>query len=586
MASPVSLLRNKLAELGVQAYFLPHNDAHSNEYLSTHDMRMPFLSGFKGSNGLMLVTQENAMLWTDGRYWLAAEKELLPGWTLMKITEGVPRYFEWVVQNMAKGSNIGFDPLILTAESIKLRKEYFEKNGFNFLGIDCNPVNDIWTERPPLCKDPVIRHEDSYAGKTCQEKLQNVINKMQEKYLFTNALDEIAWLLNLRGFDIAFNPVFFSYLLIEKAEPSKIHLFIDKEKLVNVNEYLASCNVTVYNYSEISEFLSGIQEKIIVDTSKCNFFLYQKIANPVSGSSPISDLKAIKDNREIQGFRDCHIRDGLALCKYFAWLEKELETGQKWTEYTGAKVLEDFRRKGDLNMGLSFETISSVGANAAIIHYKPEEETASEIVKEKIYLLDSGGHYLDGTTDTTRTVHFGEPSDWEKECYTRVLLGNLDLERMVWPDTWDISGAELDIMARRRLWQIGLEYNHGTGHGVGYFLNVHEGPQGISRARKTVLKEGMDVSDEPGYYETGAFGIRIENILFVQKHQLYLDSLFFENVTMVPYAIELIKTQLLDESDKKYINAYHEKVQKTLLPLLENDQLTMSWLIKKTAPIN
>ena len=505
----------------------------------------------------------------------------------MKLSEGVPRYYEWVVQNLAPGSVIGFDPTILTAESIKLRKDYFEKKGFTFLSLDSNPVNEIWTERPQLCRDPVIRHEDQYAGKTCGEKLESVLGLMQEKYLFTGALDEIAWLLNLRGNDIAFNPVFFSYLVIEKSEPAKMHLFINPEKLVNVEEYLSSCNVQVHGYEEISGFLAGIEVGILVDASKCNYLLYQKISNPISSPGIISELKSIKNPREIQGFRDSHVRDAVAVCKYFSWLEKEVQEGRSWTEYTAATVLEDLRRAEDLNMGLSFGTISSVGANAAIIHYKPEEATAAEISSKEVYLLDSGGHYLDGTIDTTRTVHFGQANSREKECYTRVLLGNLDLERMVWPNTWEITGADLDIMARRRLWQVGLDYNHGTGHGVGYFLNVHEGPQGISRGRKTVLAEGMNVTDEPGYYEAGAFGIRIENVLFVQKHELFEGSLKFENVTMVPYERELIATELLSNSDKKFINEYHQKVWNAVSPILEqrNERVALAWLERKVAPI-
>ena len=583
----MSLLRLKLFNLGVQAYFLPHNDSHSNEYLSSHDMRMPFLSGFHGSNGHLLVTQDQAFLWADGRYWLAAEKELFPGWTLMKLTEGVPHYYEWAVENLAKGSIIGFDPMILTADNTKLRKDYFEKKGFTFLGLDSNPVNDIWTDRPQLCKDPIIRHEDKYAGKTCIEKLESVLSKMQEKYLFTSALDEIAWLLNLRGNDIAFNPVFFSYLVIEKSDPAKIHLFINPEKLVSLSDYLTSCNVQLHPYEEISRYLAGIEEGVLVDESKCNYFLYQQISKPISSAGIISELKSIKNPREIQGFRESHVRDAVAVCKYLAWLEKEVQEGRSLTEFTAATVLEDLRRAEDLNMGLSFATISSVGANAAIIHYKAEEATAAEISVDKVYLLDSGGHYLDGTTDTTRTVHFGKASDREKECYTRVLLGNLDLERMVWPETWNISGADLDIMARRRLWQVGLNYNHGTGHGVGYFLNVHEGPQGISRARKTVLKEGMNVTDEPGYYEAGAFGIRIENVLFVQKHEVFEGSLTFENVTMVPYERELMDIEMLSASEKKFINEYHQKVWNTISPILEsrNERVTLAWLERKVAPI-
>ena len=312
---------------------------------------------------------------------------------------------------MEKGSIIGYDPSIVAADSVKLRKDYFEKRGYQFLGLDTNPVNDIWTDRPSLSDDPVFRHEDVYTGQTFSEKLAAVIEKMQENILFTNALDEIAWLLNLRGNDIEFNPVFFSFLAIEKGDPATVRLFIKNNKLTAVAEYLESINVKVHDYNEINQYLAGIEEKVITDSSKASYAHYRIIKNPVTGGSIISDLKSIKNPREIQGFRDSHIRDGVAVCKYFAFLEKELQEGKKWTEYSAAKVLEEFRKQGALYMGLSFGSISSVGANAAIIHYKPEESTAAEIVTDKIYLLDSGGHYLDGTIDTTRTVHFGTPSD-------------------------------------------------------------------------------------------------------------------------------------------------------------------------------
>lgn len=588
MSSPVSLLRHKLRDLGVQAFFLPHNDPHNNEYLASHDMRMPFLSGFHGSNGHILVTDDMAFLWTDGRYWLAAEKQLFPEWTMMKLTEGVPKYFEWVEKNMAEGSIIGYDPMIITADSLRIRKEYFEKKGFVFKGLDYNPVNEIWVDRPPLCPDPIFRHEDQYAGKTMKEKLDEVASNFKEKYLLTNALDEIAWLLNLRGNDIDFNPVFFSYLVIEKTDSGITpHFFIKKNKIVNVAEYLETNGVIVHDYEEIFAYAQSLADEVRVDGSKCSAALYEKIVKPINKSSIISELKAIKNPREIQGFRDSHMRDGLALCKYFAWLENELKIGNVWTEYTASDVLTNFRKQVSLNMGLSFGTISSVGANAAIIHYKPEKDTASNISNESIYLLDSGGHYLDGTIDTTRTVHFGTPTDWEKECYTRVLLGNFDLERMIWPNSWSISGAELDIMARRRLWEVGLEYNHGTGHGVGYYLNVHEGPQGISRGRKAELKVGMNVTNEPGYYEAGNFGIRIENVMFVQNHVSMEGSYYFENVTMVPYEINLIKNDLLVDSDKVFINKYHEKILNAFKPILEEqgDALTLAWLERKTSPI-
>ena len=585
MSSPVTALRNLLRELGIQAYFLPHNDSHSNEYLSTADFRMSFLSGFTGSSGHILVTADHALLYTDGRYWLQAEEQLFPEFKLMKLTEGVPRYFDWAVNNLSEGSVIAYDSNLVAPESVQLRKDYFSKRNFVFRGLDRNPVNEVWTDRPDYSDAEVFRHDDQYAGKSAKQKIAELIEKMTENFLFSNALDEIAWLLNLRGSDIDFNPVFFSFLVVEKKQEPKVHLFVREEKVRSLREYFDEIGVLLHGYHEVADFLSGIEDNVLVDGSKCNEALYLKIKNPKPVKVSISDLKSIKNPREVQGFRDSHVRDGAAVCRYFAWLEQETSSNPGvWDEHSAAEQLKKFRLEDPLSQGLSFATISSVGSNAAIIHYKPKETGSKLISNNEIYLLDSGGHYLDGTIDTTRTVHFGSPSEEEKEAYTRVLLGNLDLERVVWPSDADISGAELDILARRRLWQKGMDYAHGTGHGVGYFLNVHEGPQGISRGRKTVLKPGMNVTNEPGYYKAGSFGIRIENVMFVQEKVGLEASLCFENVTMVPYDRNLIDRELLSQQDLRFLNEYHEKVWNALRPLLEErgDERTLQWLKKNT----
>eukprot|EP00358_Blepharisma_japonicum_P006562 CAMPEP_0202940690 /NCGR_PEP_ID=MMETSP1395-20130829/821_1 /ASSEMBLY_ACC=CAM_ASM_000871 /TAXON_ID=5961 /ORGANISM="Blepharisma japonicum, Strain Stock R1072" /LENGTH=580 /DNA_ID=CAMNT_0049635313 /DNA_START=41 /DNA_END=1783 /DNA_ORIENTATION=+ len=579
-----------MIELGLNAYFLPHSDPHRNEYLSDHDKRIGFITGFKGSNAHTLITQEQALLWTDGRYWQEAEKELYEGWNLMKITSGVPTYYEWCIQNLPKDSIIGYDPSIVTADAAINRTKYFVDKGYQFLPIERNIVNEIWENRPELSQEPIIIFDEKYAGESFTKKIKRVAEEMGDKnfYLVT-ALDEIAWTLNLRGKDVEYNPVFFSYLILEKrGEENKIHLFVNEGKVANIREYLEGNRIQIYPYESASSFLSAIEESVIVDSTSCNYQLFKSIKNPEKKESIITNLKAIKNSTEIQGFRNSHIRDGVAVCKYLAWLGKELEDGHIHNEYEAALKLNQYRSEEDLNMGLSFANISCSGPNASFIHYHPEPDNSSEIKKDQIYLLDSGGQYLDGTIDTTRTVHYGNPTDWEKECYTRVLLGNLDLERVVWPyGTWGISGADLDILARRRLWKKGLDFQHGTGHGVGHYLNVHEGPQGISRARKIQLEEGMNVTNEPGYYEKGNFGIRIENVMFVAKHPTIENFLCFENVTRVPYDKNLILLSMLNDEDKAYINAYHQIVYDTLSPILRsrNDDFTLNWLEKATSPI-
>ena len=576
--SLLTRVRNQMQQQGVSAFFLPHSDPHHNEYLSAHDMRMPFISGFSGSAGYMVITHEKALLWTDSRYWLQAENELYPGWELMKITQDPP-YYEWVIENLPTNSVVGFDSSIVPAKSAKVRTEYFEKKGYTFKPVS-NFVDQVWEERPLLSTEKVFVHELEYSGLSVEEKLGQVSEKMGEcRYLLVTALDEIAWVLNLRGNDVDYNPVFFAYLVVEKTNDQVIpHLFINQEKIDSVREHLASAKIR--EYSQITEFLSAIEEKVSVNPNSCNLSLYNCIKNPFEQEDDITHIKACKSQREIQGFKDSHIRDGLAICRYFSWLKNELLQNNSWNEYSGAQVLKDFRLASPVCKGPSFETISSVGPNAAVIHYRPDPETSSEITTKEIYLLDSGGHYLDGTTDTTRTVHFGEPTSFEKECYTRVLLGNLDLERMVWPK--GMTGADLDVVARRRLWEKCLSYGHGTGHGVGYFLNVHEGPHGISRGRTLPLKEGMVTSNEPGYYEPHNFGIRIENMMYVapKNEKFYC----FENLTMVPYDKNLIDKTLLSQADLDYINEYHRKVHATLSPLIE-DQVTQNWLDEATSPL-
>lgn len=538
----------------------------------------------------MLVTQEAALLWTDGRYFLQAERELGPDWRQMKLISGVQRYNEWILANMKPGSKVGFDPFLMTAQTVKARKEEFASKSIRFVPLERNLVNEIWVDRPPMSSSPVVRLPDSYAGQTLQEKVSELTPVLQAKgalNLFVSRLDEIAWLLNLRGADIEFNPVFFAYLLVDVTlGAAKLTLFIDEGKTKALSDYFHANNIEIRPYSDAFSFLSTLSGPVLV-SEDLNFGLYTQLTSPIPHSDGISKLKSIKSAREVQGMKDCHVRDGRAVCRFLAWLEQELQGGRSdLDEWTAAQVLEGFRGQEDGFRGLSFETISAVGANAAVIHYKPKQDSAALISQKEIYLLDSGGHYWDGTTDITRTVHFGTPTAREKECYTRVLLGNLDLCRAVWPANSSISGADLDILARRWLWEAGLDYMHGTGHGVGYYLNVHEGPQGIGRWRTTPLVPGMNVTDEPGYYESGSFGIRIEDLLFVQALTQPAGFCGFENVTICPYDRNLLATELLSQRDKAFLDAYHCKVWTLLSPTLATDPVALAWLQRATTPLS
>lgn len=549
---------------------------------------MSYLSGFQGSNGQMVITADQALLWTDGRYFLQAEKELGPGWQLMKMMVGVPRYYDWLTTNCPAGARIGFDPYLLPGTAAKNRTAAFEKSGLVFVPIEGNLVNAIWTDRPALSTELIYRHPEEFTGATMQDKLallKPTFEMNKAKYLFTSLLDEIAWILNLRGNDIEYNPVFFAYLLISYSESSfQGTLFVNPEKVApDLLEYLTTNQVSVLPYSSVSAHLSVLEDPILTDSDELNYALHSLVKSPISATQVITKLKGVKNEREVRGMRDCHVRDGRAVVRYLAWLEAQLKAGRRdLTEWSAALELARFRAEEDHFKGLSFETISAVGANAAVIHYAPHESTAALISPDFIYLLDSGGQYWDGTTDITRTVHFGSPTAREKECYTRVLLGNLDLCRLKWPKGQ--AGEDMDVLARRWLWAANLDYNHGTGHGVGYFLNVHEGPHGIGKHWNTPLEVGMHVTDEPGYYEEGSFGIRIEDVLVVKQGQgRFLE---FENITICPYDKGLLDRNLLSPEDIRYIDLYHERVWTLLSASLGQDQIALEWLRRATSPIS
>jgi Xaa-Pro aminopeptidase len=604
MEKPVSEklmnLRKLFSEYKIDAYVVPHSDPHQSEYLPETDERVKFISGFSGSNGICLVTQKEALLWTDSRYFLQAESELESGWSMRKMIKGEPTWFEWSTANISADSKIGYDPWLLPIDIVEKRKEYFQKNKLDFTPVQTNLVDKLWEGKPTNSKSEIFIHESEYTGRTAQDKIASIGKKLKAQechsYFITH-LEEIAWLLNLRGGDNENIPYFISYLLLSfefDKEEVKWHgnLFTLEEKVTqNLKDYLKGINIHVKPYITIIEELGHINKKVLIDKTSCNAAVFgyitdKSVVHP--GKSIIEHEKGVKNARELQGFRDCHIRDGAAIVSYLAWLDHALNVEKKTniSEYDGALHLKDIRKRHKWNMGQSFTTISSIGGNAAIVHYHPEKEKAAIINNTEIYLLDSGGQYLDGTTDTTRTTHFGIPNDEEKDAYTRVLFGNLDVERLIWPKNGTIHGGDIDILARRHLWMKGLDYGHGTGHGVGYFLNVHEGPHGISKFRTEPFLEGMVVTNEPGYYKEKAFGIRIENVLLIRS-RLDEKSLGFENVTRVPYERKLIEKSLLTKNEIDHIDSYHAEVRAILTPVLKehNDELALKWLHEKTQPL-
>ncbi|KAF2715078.1 putative Xaa-Pro aminopeptidase P [Pleomassaria siparia CBS 279.74] len=601
-------LRRLMKEHHVDVYMVPSEDSHQSEYIAPCDGRREFISGFSGSAGYAVITHEKAALATDGRYFNQAEKQLDGNWELLKQgLQDVPTIQEWTVDQVQGGAVVGVDPSVVTAADARKLADKIKKKGGEYKAVSENLVDLVWgKQRPARPSEDVQIQPVEFAGKSFEDKLEDLRKELGKKKslgFVVSMLDEIAWLYNLRGNDIPYNPVFFSYAVVT---PSDATLYIDDSKLPqDVKQHLAG-KVTIKPYDSVFDDVAALSAKSFETNgqteTKQKFLTSTRASwalNKALGGedrvnevrSPIGDAKAIKNEVELEGMRQCHIRDGAALTEYFAWLEDQLLTkGATLDEVDGADKLESIRATKDHFKGLSFDTISSTGVNAAVIHYKPEKGACSVIDPKAIYLCDSGAQYQDGTTDTTRTLHFGEPTEIERTAYTLVLKGNIALERVRFPK--GTTGFALDTVARQFLWAEGLDYRHGTGHGVGSFLNVHEGPIGIGtrvQYSEVSLSVGNVISDEPGYYEDGKFGIRVENMIMVKevetKHKFgdkpYLG---FERVTMTPHCRNLVDQSLLTDDEKKFINEYHTEVFEKTSKFFEEDSLTMAWLKRETAP--
>lgn len=592
-------------ELSLAAYIVPSDDAHQSEYICQHDERRAFVSGFDGSAGTALITEDKALLWTDGRYYQQALKQLDANWCLMK--DGLPTtpsVGSWLSSNLPKGSNVGVDPKLFSYRLWKPIEKELLASDCCLIPVEDNLVDEVWgSEQPKITSNPIVTLDTKFAGQTVADKWSNVKQQMCEKKvqaLVVSALDEIAWFLNLRGSDIDYNPVFFSYLIITH---DQLMFFVDSSKLPNNfkdHETHNNVQISLFHYTAIGEELSRIGDttsegKIWISPGS-SYYLNALIPKKIRHHeiTPIAIAKAIKNPAEVQGFIDSHIRDGVALCQYFAWLEQMIKDKQHVDEISGATKLEEFRSKKEHFKGLSFPTISSSGPNGSVIHYHPAPETNRQITDKEVYLCDSGAQYQDGTTDVTRTIHFGQPTDFQMETYTRVLKGQLSLGSTIFPKK--VKGQVLDTLARKALWDVGLDYGHGTGHGVGHFLNVHEGPMGVGirlMPDDPGLQENMFISNEPGYYQDGEFGIRIEDIVQIvpatnAKHDFNgRGALTFKTITLCPKQTKMIKKELLLEEEKKLLNDYHRLVRETLTPILkyEGDEVTLAWLERETKEI-
>ena len=675
--------RGRLDHYKVDAFIQGTNDAHHSEYVAERDKRLAYLSCFDGSAGTIVVTANEARLWTDGRYFNQAGKQLSNDWKLMKMglpdTPSVTKYIlNFLTENdqgtkLKYGGRIALDARLFSVSFCNSLNKELRELGVkeSIVCLENNPIDEIWGKNQPDMPDaPVFIHDLKYCGVSAKDKISQMQAKINgEKNCFgliVTSLDHIAWLLNLRGNDIVYNPVFFAYAIVTSND---CHLYIDSKKLKGVTKkaensgksgkdeskdnsnnndcvrdwendekeltsHLNDAKVTIHEYNDFFKDLRSMikenenkeRNRFWIDTRKCSFAIADCVPQKLRllKDDPIELAKSIKNETEINGIRYCHIRDGAAKTKFFAWIEemkkKDVKLLEKHTEWSFAEKLKDFRayvffllnmyiflvalffyfvccfvflnREQDLFVDLSFETISSISGNGAIIHYSPSEDNHSKIEANEIYLLDSGGQYLDGTTDVTRTTFLGDLKALNnykapkiREYYTRVLKGVIALDSLIFPE--NSKGPLIDAVARQYLWQIGLDYRHGTGHGVGCFLNVHEGPQGFSASsyRRSLyeygIRENMLITDEPGYYRDGEFGIRIENVMVAKKHEIpkeevdkyekNLKFLTFETITMVPIDKNLMLLDIMTPQEIEWVDTYHQIVEKNLTPYMKQD---------------
>ncbi len=590
----VAQLRIQMEKEGVTAYLVPSADNHQNEYVPTCWRRRAYLSGFTGSAGDVVVTKSEARLWTDGRYFLQAAIELRgSGVRLMKIGQpGVPTINEYLARQLNAGESVGVDPRVITIERAKAIETALAPIGAHLEMVDPNLVDAIWPDRPAPSDEPVRLHPKRFAGESVASKLRRVRKAMREKKAgahVLSSLDAIAWLYNIRGRDVEYNPLLISYALLTH---EKAFLFVDHDKVpANVTKKLAAC-VTLRPYEEITSALENLAAEAVrvwVDGSTTSRWIGDFLAECplITDPSPVTVMKAKKNEIEIEGMRSAHVRDGVAMVRFLRWLENEVRSGGV-TELSAAERLEQFRSEGTHYQGLSFQTISGYAGNGAIIHYGTNEQNNAPLKAEGIYLIDSGGQYLDGTTDITRSVLLGKRvSQAIKDRFTRVLKGHIALASVGFPS--GSKGGQLDLLARLPLWEIGLNYNHGTGHGVGAHLCVHEGPQGIGPGRdtKAALEPGNILSNEPGFYEMGRYGLRTENLIVVVKDPKLskkgAEWLRFETITYCPIDRRLIVVGLLTDSERKWLNSYHKTVYWKLSPHLDRED--RAWLKGACAPV-
>lgn len=587
----LAALREVMRREHLAAFIFPSTDPHQSEYVAAHWQGREWVSGFNGSAGTAVVTMTSAALWTDSRYFLAAEEQLKDTeFQLMKLKiPGTPSIPQWIAQEIANGSSteIGVDGLCNSYNLVAEWMEELRKMGGITIRTNLDPLAEVWTDRPAIPQDKVNIHPLQYAGEETSSKIARIRKALREQHadgMLVSALDDIAWTLNLRGTDVHCNPVFVSYLLIAS---DKVTLFVDDVKLTDeVRTYLAANNIKVSIYNKVKEGLEQYSEyNILLDPNETNYFLWKSVRcqEVVSHKSPIPAMKAIKNPVEIQGYRNAMLRDGVAMVKFLKWLKPAVEAGGQ-TEISIDRKLTGLRAEQDLFKDISFDTIAGYGYHGAIVHYEPTPETDIPVKPEGFLLLDSGAQYLDGTTDITRTIALGPITEEMRHIYTLVLKGHIQLELAVFPD--GASGTQLDALGRKDMWREGLNFLHGTGHGVGSYLNVHEGPHQIRMEYMPApLRAGMTLTDEPGLYLAGKFGVRVENTLIIEDafETEFGKFLKMDSLTLCPIDTTPIDFGMMLPEEIEWLNQYHQHVYDTLSPFLDNDE--KEWLKDATKAV-
>jgi len=585
----VAALRAELKRRGLDGFVVPRADRQQNEYLPASEERLSWLTGFTGSAGAAIALMDRAVVFVDGRYTVQAEAQV--DGTLFAIEHLVEHPPEqWLEQNLNRGAKVGYDPWLHTSDQAERLKKACTAAGAELVAVDSNPIDALWRDRPPPPAGAVTLRDLKLAGESAADKFKRIraeMARLRADVLLVSDPQNVAWTFNIRGADVAHTPLALAYALIPlDGRPA---LYVDGSKLNNNVRHSLEEFADVRSMDDLTRDLGRLADKTVRldQASAADAFmrlLVDKGAKPQRGADPIALMKAMKNHAEIVGSRAAHTRDGAAVTRFLAWFDKEAPSG-RLTEIDAVAALESFRRETGALKDISFPTIAGAGPNGAIVHYRVTRTSNRTIRKNGLFLIDSGAQYEDGTTDITRTVVVGEPSEEMRDRFTRVLKGHIAIATAIFPE--NTSGAQLDPLARTALWQAGLDFDHGTGHGVGSYLSVHEGPARISKLGTVALRRGMILSNEPGYYKTAAYGIRIENLVLViaapepVAAEKPLNA--FETLTLAPIDRRLIETGMLSPKERAWLNSYHERVHEVIGPLV--DASTRNWLNAATRPL-